>query len=68
MKALKICGGVALVLWMLWASLELIQTRAIALEACGLAATHGEGADGGIHLPVVCPNLDYNEVMQEKSK
>jgi hypothetical protein len=49
---------------MAWASLELIQIKSIALEACGIATVHGEGADGGIHLPVVCPSIDYNEVQQ----
>jgi len=47
---------------MAWVSLMLIQVKSIALEACGIAAVHGEDANGGIHLPVVCPNLDYNEV------
>ena len=66
MKALKIAGLIALIVWGAWVSLTLIQIKAIAVEACGIAAAHGEDANGGIHIPVVCPDLDYNETKQGK--
>lgn len=68
MKAFKIICLFVLALWMAWVSLTLIQTKAIAIEACGLAATHGEDENGGIRLPVVCPDLYYNEVTPGKSR
>ena len=68
MKAVKILGLVALVAWMAWVSLALIQIKAIAIEACGIAAVHGGDENGGIHIPVVCPDLDYNEAKQGKPK
>jgi len=67
MRLLKTAGIVALVLWMAWASFTLIQVKSIALEACGIAAVHGVDADGGIRIPVVCPDLAYSEVKQAKS-
>jgi len=68
MNVVKILGLVALIAWMAWVSLTLIQIKAIAIEACGIAAVHGEDANGGIHIPVVCPDLDYNETRQGKPK
>lgn len=68
MRALKIVGLAALVVWMAWVSLTLIQVKSIALEACGLAAVHGVDANGGIQLPVTCPDLDYNEVTAGKPR
>jgi hypothetical protein len=62
MKYLKIAAAVVFGLWMVWVSLQLIQIRAVALEACGLAATGGENSQGAIRLPVVCPDLAVNEV------
>jgi hypothetical protein len=67
-RALKVLGFIALIMWMAWVSLTLIQIRSIALEACGLAAVHGEDASGGISLPVECPALDYNEVKSGRPK
>ena len=62
MSMLRIFLGFALALWMIWATLQLVQIKAIALEACGIAAGGGPNADGGIHIPVTCPALGYDEV------
>ena len=68
MKALKTIGATVFVAWMAWVSLTLIQIKSIALETCAIAAVHGLDANGGLHIPAECPNLDYNEVKQGKSK
>ena len=68
MRAWKIAGLAALIVWMAWVSLTLIEVKSIALEACGLAAVHGENANGGILLPVTCPDLDDNEVKAGKPR
>jgi hypothetical protein len=67
MNAFQIVAVLVLIVWMAWVSLTLIQTKAIAIEACGLAASHGEDAHGGIRLPVICPNLDYGEAKWKNS-
>jgi hypothetical protein len=61
MQAVKIVGIVALIIWMAWISKELMDTKSIATEACGLAVSK-MGPDGGFHLPVVCPDLDRGEI------
>jgi len=61
MKVLKVAGLVALVIWMAWLSKEVMDTKTIAIEACGLAASK-MGADGGFHLPISCPDLDRGEI------
>ena len=68
MFAVKMAALAALIVWMAWVSLTLIQIKSIALEACGIATVHGEDANGGIHLPVVCPTLYYDEVLKGKPK
>jgi hypothetical protein len=60
MKAFKIAGIVALVIWMAWVSNEVRITKNIAEETCGLVTS--KMVDGGIHAPVVCPGLANNEV------
>ena len=67
MKTLKVIGVAFLVVWMGWVSLTLIQIKAIALETCAIATVHGLDSNGGLHIPAVCPDLDYNEIKQGKS-
>jgi hypothetical protein len=62
MNGLKLIGIVALLLWMAWVSLQLVNIKQIALEACGIASIGGQDKNGGIKLPVTCPDLDRNEV------
>jgi hypothetical protein len=64
-KALKIFGMVFLGLWMIWVSKELIDIKEIAIEACGIAAVHGTDNNGGIHLPVICPDLTSDEAKRQ---
>jgi hypothetical protein len=66
MKALKILSVAAFCLWIVWISIEVINIKAIALEACGIAAVGGIDSKGALHLPVTCPNLFYSEIKQEK--
>jgi hypothetical protein len=58
----KIAAAILIGLWMLWMSWQMIVVKRIALEACGLAATGGMNENGGIKLPVVCPDLENSEV------
>lgn len=62
MKAFKIAAIVVVGLWMAWVTMQLYYIRKIALEACGIAAAHGMDTNGGIHVPVVCPDLNIDEI------
>ncbi len=64
MKALKIAGAVAVVLWMGWMTWRVEQIRYLALWACGLSYANAEGADlkAGRHPPIhprECPYIDF---------
>lgn len=65
MKALKIVGAAAVIIWMTWASKMLLDIHFIAVETCGLVTS--KMADGAIHVPVACPDLRGNEAKREKS-
>jgi hypothetical protein len=65
MNGLKLIAIIALLFWMAWVSLQLVNIKQIALETCGIVAVGGEGRNGGIKLPVICPDLDRNEVKQQ---
>jgi hypothetical protein len=67
MKALKIGGIVAVLLWMAWISLETEHTKNIAYEACAFALAATGHPAGSIPLPLNCPNLANDEVGPQKS-
>ncbi|MDR3525815.1 MAG: hypothetical protein P4L57_00945 [Rhizomicrobium sp.] len=64
MKTLKTVGLVIVGIWMVWVSKEIIDIKTIAVETCGIAAAGGMDSHGGLHIPVVCPDLDRDEIKQ----
>jgi hypothetical protein len=68
MKAIRTVGIVVLILWMAWISLEVERVKGIAIEACGIAWGRSLQPDGGLRLPVVCPDLGWNEAIQGSSR
>jgi hypothetical protein len=64
-KAVKIIGLIALILWMAWATKELMDIKFIAIETCGLITS--KVVEGGIHMPVVCPDLMDSEARRQNS-
>jgi hypothetical protein len=68
MKALKISALVVMALWMVWISLEIENTKNIAYEACAFAATATGHPAGSTPLPLICPDLNKNEVGPQQSK
>jgi len=61
-KTLKAARLIIVGIWMVWVSKEIIDIKTIAVETCGIAAAGGTDSHGGLHIPVVCPALDRNEV------
>jgi hypothetical protein len=54
-RALKIGGGVAMVLWMAWITFQLHRIHERDMEICGIA--FGKKPDGSLPMPLTCPEM-----------
>ncbi len=71
MKAVTIAGILIVALWIVWATKEMMDIKAIALEACDIATGEKTDYHGKMPWPVSCPNFSLHDarwINGQKSK